>query len=87
MNTNNIPNAEQSTNVDAQSEAIHGIVDSIVGLGTVWAQHGVEVGRLALKTQSIWLRNLSGLLNQLADSMEPLTRRASEPTAPTDHAA
>ena len=63
-----------SQTTDSASQQVGVITESLVNLGAIWAQHGVSVGRLALKTQSAWLRGLSSLLNQVADAMEPLTR-------------
>jgi hypothetical protein len=64
---------------DKTARAIDDLLASAVGLGTVWVRYGLEVGRLALRTQSAWMKGVSQLLEHVADAIEtPKTAAHSE---------
>lgn len=67
---------------DATARAIDDLLDSAVELGTVWVRYGLEVGRLALRTQSAWLKGVSQLLEHVADAIETPKHAASTTTPP-----
>jgi len=75
-----------SSTADRTAEAcdrlVRGTADRVAELGAVWVRHGAEVGRLALRTQSLWLKSLSGMLEHVADAMEPLVKKPSATTTP-----
>jgi hypothetical protein len=70
-----MPNAAPDTG-DATTRAVEGILDSAVELGGVWIRYGLEVGRLALRTQSAWLKGVSQILEHVADAID--VKEASE---------
>jgi hypothetical protein len=76
VSTDNTNNA-----ADHRARAVEGVIDSAVELGGVWARYGIEIGRLALRTQSAWLKGLSELLDHVAEAIEPASDRTSAPAS------
>lgn len=62
------PHAAQSP--DAVARIAEGVIDTVVELGAVWVRHGIDLGRLIVRTHSEWLGGVSRLLGQVADAME-----------------
>ena len=44
-------------------------VDTLFGLGRLWATHGLTIGRAALETSATTLRMTSELLGQISDNL------------------
>ena len=53
-------------------------------LSAVWVRHGLDVGRLALRTQSAWLKGLSTLLAQVADAIPAVSAHEEHATPPAN---
>lgn len=62
---------ETSKISDAKHEAVEQIVDSAIGLGRLWARHGLTLGKLALETSAISLGTTARLLGGIADAFAP----------------
>lgn len=60
--------SETPRTVDAKNEAVEQIVDSAIGLGRLWARHGLTLGRLALETSAVSLGTTARLLGGIADA-------------------
>lgn len=73
MTEQNLTNVtETSGTSDAKkNEAVEQIVESAVGLGRLWARHGLTLGRLALETSAISLGTTARLLGGIADAFAP----------------
>lgn len=72
--TQHTPPADESTAPHSQlpeaaARLADGLLDTAVELGAVWVRHGLDIGRLALRTQSAWLKGVSQLLSQVADAI------------------
>jgi hypothetical protein len=61
---------------DAKHEAVEQIVDSAIGLGRLWARHGLTLGKLALETSAATLGTTARLLGGVADAFAPDADRA-----------
>ena len=53
------------------SAVLEDIVDEFIGLGRMWAKHGIKIGKMALKSSATTLEVTSGVLNKLADRLTP----------------
>jgi len=73
-NTPEIIDAEAPNN-DGDAE-IDEIVEELVGLGRMWAKHGITIGKMALKSSATTLEVTSGVLEKLARRVGP--REASK---------
>jgi hypothetical protein len=58
------------------------LVDTIVGLGTSWAAHGLKIGRTALVTSAETLGKTAETLETLAAAFEKKAADAKEQSAP-----
>lgn len=65
--------------------AVEQVIDSAVGLGRLWAKHGLTIGKLALETSAASLGTTARMLASIADAIAPEEPKA-EP-AETDKAA
>ncbi len=75
--TNETDNAD-----DRNARAVEDVIDTALDLGAVWVRYGLEVSRLALRTQSAWLGGMSKLLSHVADAIDPnATADARDATA------
>ena len=87
--TQNTPPADSSTAPQSQlpeaaARLADGLLDTAVEIGAVWVRHGLDIGRLALRTHSAWLKGVSQLLGQVADAIphtEHTDARTHEETA------
>ncbi len=62
---------EQTMDMDMDSEvAVERVVGDLVAVGSVWASHGLKVGKLALQTSARTLQATAGLLGELSDRFE-----------------
>ncbi len=50
--------------------SLHEITDSLVKFGSIWAEHGLSIGRLALKTTAQSLDNVADVLGQIATAVK-----------------
>jgi hypothetical protein len=66
---------ETSTSADAKNEAVEQILESAVGLGRLWARHGLTLGKLALETSAVSLGTTARLLGGIADAFAPEAER------------
>ncbi len=73
---------------DAVARLAEGVIDTAVEIGAVWVRHGIDLGRLALRTHSAWLGGVSKLLGHVADAMDRTVNaeetKAEETAAPSD---
>jgi hypothetical protein len=53
--------AQEGTDPDLEE-----IVDDLLGLGRMWAKHGITIGKMALKSSATTLEVTSGVLDKLA---------------------
>lgn len=60
--------SETTPTAAARNEAVEQIVDSAIGLGRLWARHGLTLGKLALETSAISLGTTARLLGGIADA-------------------
>jgi hypothetical protein len=51
--------------------AVEQIVDSAVGLGRLWARHGLTIGKLALEASATSLGTTARMLSTLAEAIAP----------------
>lgn len=60
-------------------------VDTLFGLGRLWATHGLTIGRAALETSATTLRMTSELLGQISDNLaEEAAAMPEDEPAPTE---
>ena len=69
----------------ATTEAIERALGDLVGIGRLWAAHGLTVGRSALETSATTLRVTADLLGELSDRVR--AGDAEPPTEATEDAA
>ncbi|MEI8256155.1 MAG: hypothetical protein WCJ30_10840 [Deltaproteobacteria bacterium] len=73
---------------EAVARLAEDVIDTAVELGAVWVRHGIDIGRLALRTHSAWLGGVSKLLGHVADAMDRTVQRDptqdADTTAPSD---
>ena len=67
--------AAQSTSSDVQATSCKTLVDTLVGLGSTWAEYGLKVGKMALATSAETLGKTAETLDTLAAAIH---KRAEE---------
>lgn len=60
--------ASQTPKTDA---AVEEVIDSAVGLGRLWARHGLTIGKLALETSATSLGTAARMLASIAEAVAP----------------
>ena len=69
MTEQNIANVtETSKSAGNGEDAAEQLVETAVGLGRLWARHGLTLGRLALETSAETLGTTARLLGGIADA-------------------
>jgi hypothetical protein len=53
--------------------AVEQVIDSALGLGKLWARHGLTIGKLALETSAVSLGTTARMLASIADAIAPET--------------
>ena len=56
--------------VDPDLAAAKAAVSALFGLGRLWAAHGLDIGRAALKTSAITLETTAQLLGEISERVE-----------------
>ena len=70
---------ETSKTTNAKEEAVEQIVESAIGLGRLWARHGLTLGKLALETSAVSLGTTARLLGGIAEAFAPEADRTESP--------
>ena len=73
---------ETPSTTETKNQAVEQIVESALGLGRLWARHGLTIGKLALETSAVSLGTTARLLGGIADAFAP----EAEPTEPAEKA-
>jgi hypothetical protein len=50
------------------------LVDALYNVGGAWARYGLSVGRAALETSAVTLRNTAAALGEISEALERRTR-------------
>jgi hypothetical protein len=78
--SNEITSTETETTTSNESQpsktdaAVEQVIDSAVGLGRLWARHGLTIGKLALETSATSLGTTARMLSSLAEALAPETK-------------
>lgn len=67
--------ATQATSSDVHATSCKTLVDTLVGLGSTWAEYGLKVGKMALATSAETLGKTAETLDTLAAAIH---KRAEE---------
>lgn len=59
--------SREARDEEALSEGVERAAGAIVGIGRLWAAHGLNVGRSALEASAATLRTTAGLLGEIAE--------------------
>lgn len=54
--------------------AVEQVIESAVGLGRLWARHGLTIGKLALETSATSLGTTARMLATIAEALAPETK-------------
>lgn len=73
--TENQATQSQTPKTDA---AVEQVIESAVGLGRLWAKHGLTIGRLALETSATSLGTTARMLASIADAIAPEEPKADK---------
>ena len=77
---------ESHKNIDYRA-TVESLGETLVGVGTTWAAHGLKVGKMALEASATTLGKTAQLLETLADEFEKKSSSGpSEEAASTDSA-
>jgi hypothetical protein len=69
ISTTELPVTESQTpKTDA---AVEQVIESALGLGRLWAKHGLTIGKLALETSATSLGTTARMLASLAEAISP----------------
>jgi hypothetical protein len=77
---------ETTPSDDERVETIERAVGDLVGIGRLWAAHGLSVGRSALETSATTLRITADILGDLSERFRT-DERADEHEEPVEDAA
>lgn len=78
--SNEITSTETETTASTESQAsrtdaaVEQVIESAVGLGRLWARHGLTIGKLALETSATSLGTTAKMLSSLAEALAPETK-------------
>ncbi len=78
--SNEITSTETETTTSTESQpsktdaAVEQVIESAVGLGRLWARHGLTIGKLALETSATSLGTTARMLSSLAEALAPETK-------------
>lgn len=61
--------------------AVEQVIDSAVGLGRLWAKHGLTIGKLALETSATSLGTTARMLASIAEAIAPEEKTEKAPKA------
>jgi len=56
---------------ETADDGIEEIVEDLAGLGRMWAKHGIDIGKTALKNSARTLEVTSGVLEKIARRVAP----------------
>mgnify|MGYP006928186186 CR=1 FL=1 len=76
-NPENTPEVIDAIPVDDQKDPsthdpeLDEIVEDLVGIGRMWANHGLTIGRMAMKSSAKTLEVTSGVLEKIARRVAP----------------
>jgi hypothetical protein len=76
----NANEASDKSYAETIRESVTGLTNQAVKLGALWAEHGLTIGRLALKTTAQSLENVANMLGHLAEGMKATERAAEQGT-------
>lgn len=60
---------QQPSSTPKTDAAVEQVIDSAVGLGRLWARHGLTIGKLALETSATSLGTTARMLASLAEAL------------------
>jgi len=75
------PQSTSSTppsSADRADAAVEQVIDGAVGLGKLWARHGLTIGKLALETSAASLGTTAKMLASIAEALAPESRSDGE---------
>jgi hypothetical protein len=81
IETTSVSETEKTEREAKTDAAVEQVIDSALGLGKLWARHGLTIGKLALETSAQSLGTTARLLSSLADAIAPEAKPASEDDA------
>jgi hypothetical protein len=68
MSEHEITNAnDEAGSQDERDSAAAKVVESLIGIGRVWAAHGLRIGRSSLEASATTLKSTARLLGDLSD--------------------
>jgi hypothetical protein len=78
--SNEITSTESTESQTPKTDAaVEQLVESAVGLGRLWARHGLTIGKLALETSATTLGTTARMLANIAEAIAPEQPKTDEP--------
>lgn len=69
--TDNVLTHDEPQETDEIADTAARLAGTALGIGRLWAAHGLEIGRAALQTSALTLQATAEVLGELADRAEP----------------
>ncbi len=80
--SNEIANTQTESSTQSEAgktdAAVEQVIESAVGLGRLWARHGLTIGKLALETSATSLGTTARMLASIAEAIAPESERTPE---------
>jgi hypothetical protein len=75
------PSTEPTSSTPKTDAAVEQVIESALGLGKLWARHGLTIGKLALETSAVSLGTTAKMLASIADALSPDAKTETEDKA------